>query len=98
MNHEDIKLLCDQLNNTCDPLLECDYLLFGQVVDALEAQAKEIENLRTLWKIAQAERSEAMLELLKYKSLCDQMGEALERCAKHVDVDYSLLSAWRAVK
>lgn len=96
MNHEDIKLLCDQLNNTCDPLLECDYLLFGQVVDW--PNASETENLRTLWKIAQAERSEAMLELLKYKSLCDQMGEALERCAKHVDVDYSLLSAWRAVK
>ena len=66
--------------------------------DALEAQAKEVENAKSLWKIAHDERSEAMLELLKYKSLCNQMGEALERCTKYTDADYDALSAWRATK
>lgn len=73
-----------------------------------------IENLQSLWTIAHNERSEAMLELAKERSACDQLGNALEevaalalcgkkdqlpgRCDQITKIAYKTLKAWRAMK
>ena len=49
-----------------------------KMLAVLKKQAAEIENLQSLWTIAHNERSEAMLELAKERSACDQLGNALK--------------------
>ena len=72
--------------------------------DLIESQAAEIANLQSLWTIAHAERSEAMNELAKTRSICDQMGDALEEAMysnstqRSIDKSVAAKKAWRAMK
>lgn len=75
--------LIKELREHNDPRLyiEADLLMID-AADLIESQAAFIENLQSLWTIAHNERSEAMLELAKERSVCDQMGNALNRLFK----------------
>ena len=64
----------------------------------IDDQAAEMASLQALWSIAHAERSEAMLELAKYKSLCDQMAQVIQMsdgCLYKPGEE--ALEAWRAM-
>lgn len=83
-------------------LLMC---LCQEAAEAIKAQAEEIASLQALWSIAHAERSEAMLDLAKCRSICDQLGAQLDAAIEHVPIGgYGLddcaaaLEAWRAMK
>ena len=76
----------------------------SKAADLIESQAAEIANLQSLWTIAHAERSEAMNELAKTRSICDQMGDALEEAMysnstqRSIDKSVAANKAWRAMK
>ena len=78
--------------------------LYIEAADLIESQAAEIANLQSLWTIAHAERSEAMNELAKTRSICDQMGDALEEAMysnstqRSIDKSVAANKAWRAMK
>jgi len=75
-----------------------------EAINLLESQAAEIANLQSLWTIAHAERSEAMLELAKTRSVCDQLRDALEEAMysnstqRSIDKSVAANKAWRAMK
>ena len=71
------------------------------IADALEAKDAEIGDLQALWKLAHDGCSEAMLDLLKYKALCKQLGRALESHHSMTRQTYEThvaLTAWRNSK
>ena len=71
----------------------------SKAADLIEAQAAEIENLQSLWTIAHNERSEAMLELAKERSVCDQLGSALQMMRGFYPAYCDeALEAWRTMK
>lgn len=66
-----------------------------EAADLIESQAAEIAELDAL-------RNDAVLRLDKYKSLCDQMGNALKFFEpfheEFEDLQITALEAWRAMK
>lgn len=45
ITHGEIKTLVDKLDAVCEPLLECDYLAFGETSNLLERCGNEIAKL-----------------------------------------------------